>query len=239
MGMGFPSISNYRALPVFHTFVQQRQTQDPVFAFKLAKQGGELRMGGVNRDLYKGPVTYAGVTTKAYWQVRMDGVVVGDRVAVGSTSAIIDTGTSLILGDVDNVAAVYQMIPDARDEGNGFYSGELSLRQLLWSCTDPLVSVPCGRVPTIRLAFGGVAFQVSAETFNFRRVSSGSSRCIGAIVASSASTGEFAVGCAVLGESKLTSCSCSDFWIVGDAFLQNVYTIFDVGQSRVGFAELS
>lgn len=30
-----------------------------------------------------------------------------------------------------------------------------------------------------------------------------------------------------------------DFWIVGDVFLQNVYTAWDVGSNRIGFATLT
>jgi Eukaryotic aspartyl protease len=32
--------------------------------------------------------------------------------------------------------------------------------------------------------------------------------------------------------------SSSVLWVVGGAFLQNVYTVFDLGQTRVGFATL-
>ena len=31
----------------------------------------------------------------------------------------------------------------------------------------------------------------------------------------------------------------AEFWIVGDVFLQNVYTTFDLGNNRVGFASLA
>jgi cathepsin D len=30
-----------------------------------------------------------------------------------------------------------------------------------------------------------------------------------------------------------------EFWILGDVFLQNVYTAWDVGGSRIGFATLA
>jgi cathepsin D len=62
MGMGFKAISTYRANPVFQTLISQGAVANRVFAFKLAKTGSELFVGGTNPDLYTPPISYADVT---------------------------------------------------------------------------------------------------------------------------------------------------------------------------------
>ncbi|KAF9235755.1 aspartic peptidase domain-containing protein, partial [Melanogaster broomeanus] len=62
MGMAFQTISNYDASPVFQTLVDQGQTDEPIFGFKLAANGSELYLGGTNSALYTGSFSYAPVT---------------------------------------------------------------------------------------------------------------------------------------------------------------------------------
>ncbi|GJE93357.1 Asp-domain-containing protein [Phanerochaete sordida] len=75
---------------------------------------------------------------------------------------------------------------------------------------------PCSATEHVGLTFSGRNFAIAPSLFNLGRVSSGSNDCVGAVV----------------GTNDL------NFWVVGDTFLQNVYTTFDFGNNRVGFATL-
>jgi cathepsin D len=91
MGMGFQSISEYNAPPVFQSLVAQSQTDSSVFAMKLAASGAELSLGDLNSDLYTGQVTYLPVSKQGYWQTTFDALNVGGQSVVSSTACIIDS----------------------------------------------------------------------------------------------------------------------------------------------------
>ena len=89
--MGFQSISDYNAPPVFQTLVSEGKTTSSVFAFKLAGSGSELTLGGLNSALYSGTPTYTPVTQEGYWQIQFSSLKVGSTSVVGSTAAIVDS----------------------------------------------------------------------------------------------------------------------------------------------------
>jgi len=204
MGMAFEAISDYNAPPVFSTLVSAGQTSEPVFAFKLSSSGASLTVGGTDSSLYSGDFTYAPVTQEGYWQVDLDSVNVGGSAAVSSLSSIIDTGTTLIVGDSDSVSQFYSSIDGAQDASSSVGAG--------------YYTVPCDSIPSVSLTFAGQSFDVSADTFNLGPATDGSSDCVGGIASQDGD---------------------SEFWIVGDVFLQNVYTVFDMGNTQVGFAKLA
>ncbi|KAF5370147.1 hypothetical protein D9758_001280 [Tetrapyrgos nigripes] len=201
MGMAFPAISEFGANPVFQTLIAQGQVDEPVFAFKLSTSGSELFLGGVNNDLFTGEFTQVPVTQEAFWQVDLDAVNANGNAALTDLGAIIDTGTTLIVGDTNSVAQFYAAVPGAQDAsdtiGDGFFT------------------FPCDSVPDVSFTFAGTDFSVSPDTFNLGLVSEGSSDCVGGIVS--------------LPPDSLPGDS---LWVLGDVFMTNVYTSFDVGNSQ-------
>ncbi|KAF8433778.1 acid protease [Boletus edulis BED1] len=202
MGMAFPSISSYGASPVFQTLVSDGSVSDQVFSFKLSSSGAELYIGGSNSALYTGDFTYSHVTHQGYWQVDMDNVKGNNKTILTNVAAIIDTGSTLIIGTPSEVSTLYNALGGkaAPSAGQGYYT------------------FPCDSFPSISLTFGGKSFPIAASALNLGSVSSGSSDCVSGIVGQDIA---------------------SSFWIVGDVFLQGVYTAFDVGNTRVGFAKLA
>jgi Eukaryotic aspartyl protease len=66
MGMGFQSISNLNAPPVFQTLLDEDVVHCPMFAFKFSTTPNEsaLSLGGVDPDLYTGDFTWVSLTHK-------------------------------------------------------------------------------------------------------------------------------------------------------------------------------
>lgn len=81
---------------------------------------------------------------------------------------------------------------------------------------DGYYTFPCNNVPEVSFSFGGKQWEMSADNINLGSTYAGSSQCVGSIVGMD------------IGMSA---------WIVGDAFLKDVYTTFDFEENRVGFAE--
>ncbi|KAA1475916.1 acid protease [Dentipellis sp. KUC8613] len=202
MGMAFQSLSAYNASPPFQSLVAQEKVSQPVFGVKLAKDGSELFLGGTNSEQYSGDFTWVDVTDPAYWQVELGGFMVDGTTISGNKAAIIDTGTTQIVGDPDTVRTIYSHIVGANEAselGNG-----------LWT-------IPCSFNTPLSLTFSGKTFQIDPATFNLGNTSPDT--CLGGLS----------------GNSDVSE----NFWVVGDVFLSNVYTAFDIGKKRVGFAALA
>ncbi|XP_045677059.1 cathepsin D [Phyllostomus hastatus] len=169
LGMAYPRISVNNVLPVFDNLMQQKLVDKNVFSFYLnrdpnAQPGGELMLGGIDSKYYKGSITYLNVTRKAYWQVHMDQVAVGSGLTLckEGCEAIVDTGTSLLVGPVEEVRELQKAI------------GAVPLIQGEYM-------IPCEKVsslPEVTLKLGGKDYKLSAEDYTLKVSQGGKSICL-------------------------------------------------------------
>jgi len=166
-GLGFPALSVFGDNDLFSTLVAENQAAAQ-FGVKLADSGSEIFFGGVNNALFTGSFANSPVVEDAFWEIALEGIGLnGELLASGSVASIVDTGTTLLIGDTEDVLFVYENIPGAKDAssvlGDGFFT------------------VPCDAVPTVSLTFAGTSFNISPETFNAGQLFEGGADCVGGL----------------------------------------------------------
>ncbi|CAA0817935.1 Aspartic proteinase A1 [Striga hermonthica] len=118
LGLGFQEISVGDAVPVWYNMVDQGLVEEKIFSFWFnrdpeAEVGGELVLGGVDPDHFKGNHSYVPVTEKGYWQFEMGDFLVGNQstgFCEGGCAAIVDSGTSLLTGPTTIVTQINHAI---------------------------------------------------------------------------------------------------------------------------------
>lgn len=202
-GLAYDRISVKGVVPPFYNMLKQGLINDPIFSFFLAKsqegqvEGGELIFGGVNEDRFEGPLVYAPVVRKGYWEVSLDSFSVGQQSLGIKGTAAIDTGTSLI--------AMSTAVSDAINSQIGATKGFRGV-----------YTVDCAKldsIPPVVFEFGGHKFTLEAKDYILQT----SGGCISPFMG-------------------IDLPGLKDLWIVGDAFLRKYYTVYDLGNDRVGFA---
>jgi cathepsin D len=101
---------------------------------------------------------------------------------------------------------------------------------------DFSLPVPCNFSTPISVYVGGKEIKISPDTFNLGPVLvEGSDTCLAGAVSNDALTGgKFASGDLPGDKADLGT----EFWVLGVVFLENTYIAWDVGQKRIGFADL-
>ncbi|XP_043828009.1 pepsin A-like [Dromiciops gliroides] len=124
LGMAYPEISEAGATPVFDNLWNQRLISKNVFAFYLSsneKNGSVLMFGGIDSSYYSGSISWIPLSSKGYWQITMTSITMNGTVVAcdGGCQAIVDSGTSLIIGpynEIDSIQAAIGAIQNANGE---------------------------------------------------------------------------------------------------------------------------
>ncbi|KAM8845252.1 napsin-A isoform 1-T3 [Spinachia spinachia] len=174
LGMGYPSISVANVTPVFDTAMAAKLLPQNVFSFYISRDptaavGGELMLGGTDPQRYAGDLHYVNVTRKAYWQIKMSGVDVGNQLTLCKTGcqAIVDTGTSLIVGPSEEIRALHKAI------------GALPLLMgEYWINCEKIPSLP-----VVSFIIGGKMYNLTGEDYVMKETQMGSSICLSGFMA--------------------------------------------------------
>lgn len=184
----------------------------------------ELVFGGVNPRHYIGCISWhslgqfkevrTGHTFQGYWDFRLDAVAVGGALLPSSELALVDSGSTYIVGPgaaVQKIAEVngatcFVMPPGAEpqaiacDSPSGFDAAALE-------CDAPMLS--------LEFRADGATYTLEKEDLISRLETPQGDICILRIQASNDIPG----------------------WVLGDVFFNRFYSVFDFQQKRVGFAK--
>lgn len=155
MGMGFPALANIPGNPVTQTMLNRGLLPaGGVYAFwlgyKPGANGGELALGAANPARYTGNITWVPVSSPVYWSVAHSSIMYGTTTITGGSRAIIDTGTSLIIGPTSVISKLHQLMRASYNSSYGMYA------------------VACSRVsslPSITFNFGGKLLTLSSTQY--------------------------------------------------------------------------
>lgn len=174
LGMAYPSISVAKVTPVFDTAMAAKLLPQNVFSFYISRDpqaavGGELILGGTDPQYYSGDLHYVNVTRKAYWQIEMSRVKVGSQLTLckDGCQAIVDTGTSLIVGPVAEIRALHKAI------------GALPLIMGEYM-------IDCKKIPTLPVVsfnIGGKMYNLTGEDYVMKETQMGASVCLSGFMA--------------------------------------------------------
>ncbi|KAJ2787073.1 aspartic proteinase precursor [Coemansia interrupta] len=173
-GLGFPRLSRVQAQPPLFAMAHAGLLEKPVFSFWVREgkngqhAGGEVVLGGVNPARFEGKVRTLPLVRKMYWEVELNGMLVNESPLpnISSQTAIIDTGTSLIVlpaTDADIVNQFLGAVPLFDEYG--------------------LYAIDCyrGNKPTVQFAIGGETFELKPSHYI---LPVGKDRCVTAFAAS-------------------------------------------------------
>lgn len=285
LGLAFQSISVNDVVPVWYNMLNQSLITTPIFSFWLSngqtKIGGEMILGGMNPSYFTGDISYVPLSSKTYWEFKMDSFKFGKNdYCSGGCSAIADTGTSLLAGPLDEVDKIMKQIG-----AKGILSAECEM--LLEQYEDEIIeAIVNGLNPQSTCEFLGLCPGTNCDTCKSviaaidAFLPSNSSKAFIHFIFSQVCNllpsvnGESIVDCDtlsslpnititlngkdfeltpeqyVLVEGDDTQKIClvgligldlppqiGPLWILGDVFIRAYYTIFDFGNSQVGFAK--
>ncbi|KAK6336043.1 hypothetical protein TWF730_003415 [Orbilia blumenaviensis] len=207
LGLGFPSASILKVPTFLENLISRNIISKHVFGAYMHRtadnmNGGTITFGGIDGSRIDGGIQalkyYDVNVTTSLWSIQMSDVILDGQTAnfKGGRSAIIDTGTALILIPPEDALKLHQFIPGTKSNGETFY-------------------IPCDTTISLQLQFGNDKYPISSKDYVGDPIDANNELCLSLIV-----------GRSVVRDGA---------WLIGDVFLRNVYSVFDMENGKIGF----
>ena len=211
---------------------------DAITSYKISrladnKNDGEITFGALDTTKFDPAtlVTFDNVATSGatagFWEGAMDAVTAdGQDLGLTGRSAILDTGTTLIVAPPADAAAVHAAIPGAQSDGQGGFV------------------IPCDTTTSVALSFGGASFAIDPRDLIFAAADNTGTNCVSGISSGQivndttwpvSSNSLYYLLCFMAGLTYVLSLPSPQ---VGDVFLKNAYFSTDVTKNTISLAQL-
>uniref|UniRef100_A0A4W4G939 Peptidase A1 domain-containing protein n=2 Tax=Electrophorus electricus TaxID=8005 RepID=A0A4W4G939_ELEEL len=168
LGLAYQTIASDDATPVFDNMMNQGLVSQDVFSVYLSssgEQGSVLLLGEIDSSYYTGNIYWIPLSSETYYQVTMDSVSINGQIVAcsGGCQAIVDTGTSLIVGptsDISNINAWLGATTDQYGDATVSCSNIQSMPEITFTLNSYTFTIPASSYisqsySSCRTGFGG------------------------------------------------------------------------------------
>ncbi|KAJ8412041.1 hypothetical protein AAFF_G00143080 [Aldrovandia affinis] len=151
LGLAFPVPSG--ATPVFDNMMTKGLVSQDLFSVYLSSsvEGSMVTFGGLDSSYYTGDIKWIPLSHEVFWQISMESITInGYTVACsGGCQAIVDTGTSFIVGPISDITNLNAWV--------GAYTDTQG--DAIVSCSN------IDKMPDLNFNINGHSFTISASAY--------------------------------------------------------------------------
>ncbi|XP_059180660.1 pepsin A-like [Centropristis striata] len=121
LGLAYPSLAASGATPVFDNMMSQGLVDQDLFSVYLShkpEKGSVVTFGGMDPNHYSGSISWIPLSNARFWQITVDSITINGQVVAcdGGCQAVVDTGTSLIVGPASSSNKINQLVGATFDQ---------------------------------------------------------------------------------------------------------------------------
>jgi len=150
MGLAKSILSDQRIPTPVESLAEKGLINAAITSYKISRTSdglndGEITFGGLDQSKFDPNtlVTLPNINKDGFWEANFEVSVDGQDLGLSGRSAILDTGTTLMLAPASDAEALHGKIPGAKSDGQGGFV------------------IPCTNSAVVSLTFGGRTFDIN------------------------------------------------------------------------------